>query len=76
MFIPIYRAIDILNLTLTRKSVLIAAHQTQSGKIAFVYYDSSEIKEYIDHIKYLQSKEILLEDSAQVGGKIWRTSMA
>lgn len=35
---------------------------TQPGKIAMVYYNSSEASEYITYIRYLQDQKILLED--------------
>jgi len=35
---------------------------TQPGKIALVYSDPREIKEYMNYINYLQSKDILLDD--------------
>ncbi|RZM20841.1 MAG: GAF domain-containing protein, partial [Pedobacter sp.] len=35
---------------------------TQPGKIAMVYYNSSEASEYITYIRYLQEQKILLND--------------
>jgi len=35
---------------------------TQPGKIALVYYDSKDIREYRNYITYLQDKDILLDD--------------
>ncbi|GAA4799599.1 hypothetical protein GCM10023231_30480 [Olivibacter ginsenosidimutans] len=35
---------------------------TQPGKIALVYSDPREIKEYMGYISYLQNKDILLDD--------------
>lgn len=39
---------------------------TQPGKIALVYYDAREIKEYMSYISYLQSKDILLDDMEEL----------
>ncbi|WP_134088051.1 GAF domain-containing protein [Olivibacter sp. XZL3] len=39
---------------------------TQPGKIALVYYDAREIKEYIGYINYLQNKDILLDDMEEL----------
>lgn len=39
---------------------------TQPGKIALVYYDAKEIKEYIGYIHYLQNKDILLDDMEEL----------
>jgi len=39
---------------------------TQPGKIALVYSDPREIKEYKGYIQYLQSKDILLDDMEEL----------
>lgn len=39
---------------------------TQPGKIALVYSDAREIREYLSYITYLQNKDILLEDMEEV----------
>lgn len=39
---------------------------TQPGKIALVYYDAREIKEYMSYINYLQNKDILLDDMEEL----------
>lgn len=39
---------------------------TQPGKIALVYYDVKEIREYLSYITYLQNKSILLEDMEEL----------
>lgn len=39
---------------------------TQPGKIALVYSDPREIKEYMNYVNYLQSKDILLDDMEEL----------
>lgn len=39
---------------------------TQPGKIALVYSDAREIREYLSYITYLQNKDILLEDMEEL----------